>query len=122
MAFYIAYTPIHLYVEPHSDGANGSTGAASARSGDCYADNRHDGDDHHERHSAEQHKFKGTQPTRAIVAEMMPVPAMEWVNPDEGRPEPQLVEFSGLSPPEFSCSWQFIFRAALPVRAPSLLS
>jgi hypothetical protein len=122
MVFYIAYTPIHLYLEPHSDGGNASSGTAFAHSGDCVADDRHDDGDHHERHSAEQHKFKVTQPTRAIVAELVPVQLMEWVNPDRGCPQPQVVEFSGLSPPEFHCCWQFIFRAALPIRAPSLLS
>jgi hypothetical protein len=91
-------------------------------SGDCVAYDRHDGDDHHERHSAEQHKFKGTQPTRAMVDEMMPVQVIEWVDPREGCLRPQVVEFSGLSPPELHCCWQFIVRAALPVRAPSLLS
>jgi hypothetical protein len=88
-----------------------STGTASGHSGDCVADDRHDDDDHDERHSAEQHKFKVTQPTRAIGAELMPLQALEWVDPHEGAPRPQVVEFSGLSPPEFHCAWQFIFRA-----------
>jgi hypothetical protein len=122
MVFYIAYTPIHLYLEPHSDGGKASTGAAFMHCGDCVAGDRHDGDDHDERHSAEQHKFKVTQPTRAIVAEMMPVQVVEWANPHEGCPQPQVFEFSGLSPPEFHRCWQFIFRAALPIRAPSLPS
>jgi hypothetical protein len=122
LVFCIVYTPIHLCLEPHSDGENPSTGTASAHSGDCVADERHDAGDHHERHSAEQHKFKVTQATRAIVADLIAVQLMEWVNPDEGCPQPQAVEFSGLSPPEFHCCWQFIFRTALPVRAPSLLS
>ena len=122
MVFYIAYTPIHLYLEPHSERGNASTGAPSTHSGDCVADDRHDDGDHHERHSAEQHKFKLRQPTRAIVAEMVSVQLMECVNSDEGCPQPLVVEFSGLSPPEFVHSWQFLFRAALPVRAPALLS
>ena len=122
MVFYIAYTPIHLCLEPHSDGGNASTGAASAHSGDCVADDRQDGGDHHERHSAEQHKFKVTQPTRGMVVEMMPVQAVQWVEAERDCPMPEVVDVSDLSPPELARCWQFIFRAALPVRAPSLLS
>ena len=122
MAFYIAYTPIHLYLEPHVDGGSASSETACTHRGDRVADDRHGAGEHHERHSAEQHKFKVTQPTRAIAAEMVPVQLMEWVNLDNGCPQPKMVESSGLSPPEFHCCWQFLFRAALPVRAPSLLS
>jgi hypothetical protein len=122
MAFYIAYTPIHLYLEPHSDGGDATTGTASARSGDRVADDRHHGDDHPGRHQAEQHKLKATQPARAAVVELMPVQAVEWLDSHQDPPQPLLVEHSGLSPPGFSCRWQFIFRAALPVRAPSFVS
>ncbi len=70
-----------------------SAGASSAHSGECLADDRHNADDHHERHSAEQHKFKVTQPTRGIVAEMMRVQLIEWVDPHKGCPQPQVVDF-----------------------------
>jgi len=122
LVFYIAYTPIHLYLEPHCDGAHVGTGPAPVHNGDCLAGDTHAGDHHHERHPAEQHQFKLTQPTRVMVSDMMPVQAMEWVDPYEGSPQVQVVGFSGLSPPELLCSWRFILRAALPVRAPSLLS
>lgn len=117
----IVYTPIHLCLEPHLDSAGFRPGAA-APVGDCVEDSGHDGDDHHERHPAAQHKFKVTQPTRALVAEMLPVEVTDWMGPGQGAPQPQVFGFSGLSPPEIPCSWQFLFRAALPVRAPSLLS
>jgi hypothetical protein len=57
-----------------------------------------------------------------MVVEMMPVQVVAWVDPQGSCPPPQVVEFSGLSPPELSRCWQFVFRAALPVRAPSLHS
>jgi hypothetical protein len=28
----------------------------------------------------------------------------------------------GVAPPELTCTWQFVFRASLPIRAPSLIS
>lgn len=122
MLFSVAYTPIHLYLEPHSDEADAGTTAAPSHAGALAATQGEDGNDHHGRHPAAQHKFKVTQSARAVVSEMMPTQAMEWVDPHEGCPQPQVVGFSGLSPPELSRSWQFIFRAALPVRAPSFLS
>ena len=118
----IVYTPIHLYREPHSDEAEMSApppvAAATAYEGD-----EHQGsDEHHERHSAAQHKIKVLRSQRAPVAEMVPVQAVQWVEAERDCPSPQVLEFSGLSPPEFHCCWQFIFRAGLPVRAPYLLS
>lgn len=118
----IAYAPIHLYLEAHSDGADATAGAASVHRDNLIAVDAGDGDDHHGRHTAERHKFKVTQPMRAIVADLIPLQLMDWVNPDEGCPPPRVVEFSGLSPPELPRSWQFLLRAALPVRAPSLHS
>jgi hypothetical protein len=118
----IAYTPIHVYVEPHSGDLDFSHGAASTGSDECVVEDAHNGHDHSHRHPAEQHKFQVTQPTRAMVAERMAVQAMEWVDSYAGCPQPQVVGFSGLSPPELPCSWQFVVRAALPIRAPCLLA
>jgi hypothetical protein len=122
LVFYIGYTPIHLYLEPHCDDSHAGSGAAPTHGGDCVADDRHDGEEHHERHPAAEHKLKVTQPTRALVGELVLLEAMVRATPHESCPQAQVVGFSGLSPPELSCSWQFIFRAALPVRAPSFLS
>jgi hypothetical protein len=122
LVFYIVYTPIHLYLEPHSVGADCSTSAGPATAAGFVADSDHNGDEHHERHPTIQHKFKLTQPTRAVIAEVLPVQVMEWMDTDQGGPQPQVFGFSGLSPPELLRSWQFFFRAALPVRAPSFLS
>lgn len=122
LVLYIAYTPIHLYLEPHSDGADSWERALPAPAADCVADAGHDGDEHHERHPAAQHTLKVTQPVRVAVAEMVPVQAVEWVCVEADRSMPQVFGFSGLSPPELPRSWQFFFRAALPVRAPSLIS
>lgn len=122
LVFYIAYTPIHLYLEPHCEHSHARAGDASAHSGDCVAWDTHEGDDQHERHPAAQHEFEVTQPTRPHMAPMLPVQALDLMNLHEHCPQPQVSGYSGLSPPEFSCPWQFIFRAALPVRAPSLLS
>jgi len=118
----IVYTPIHLYREPHSDEADISAPTPLASAAAYEGDEHQGSDEHHERHSAAQHKIKVLRSHRAPVAEMVPVQAVQWVEAERDCPAPQVVEFSGLSPPEFHCCWQFIFRAALPVRAPSLFS
>jgi hypothetical protein len=117
----IAYTPIHLYLEPHSQGSGVGTGTALAQCGECAVGAAHDGDNHDDRHCVQQHQLV-TLPTRALVAERMPVQAMKWVDGHEGFSHARVAGPLGLSPPEFCCSWQFLFRAALPVRAPSLFS
>jgi len=118
----IVYTPIHLYLEPHSDGADSRSWGASAWVTALLGDDGHDGDGDHERHPAAQHKFKVLRPERAALAEVLLAPAVASVEVAQDRPQPQVLEFSGLSPPELPRSWQFLLRAALPVRAPSLLS
>ena len=81
-------------------------------------------DDHgdHERHSAAEHKLKVLRSQRAAPMDLMLVLVAEPVIAEQDCPLPQEFASSGLSPPEISCSWQFHFRAALPVRAPSLPS
>jgi hypothetical protein len=118
----IVYTPIHLYLEPHSDGADSRAWNASAWVTALLGDDGHDGDGDHERHPAAQHKFKVLRPERAALAEVLLAPAVASVEVGQNYPQPQVFEFSGLSPPELPRSWQFLLRAALPVRAPSLLS
>jgi hypothetical protein len=118
----IVYTPIHLYRVPHSDEADFSAAAPLASAAAFVGDVDHDGDGHHERHPAAQHKFKVLRSEQTAAAEMVLVAVVEWVNAEKDQPQPQVFDFSGLSPPELSRSWQFIFRAALPVRAPSLVS
>jgi hypothetical protein len=118
----IAYTPIHLSLEPHSDEADFSAAAPRGSGAMHVGEEDHDADAHHERHPAAQHKFKLTQPARAPLVEMLPVEATERVAVERDCPRVKLFEFSGLSPPELPCSWQFVLRTALPVRAPSLLS
>jgi hypothetical protein len=118
----IVYTPIHLYREPHSDEAEIKVPAPLASTAACEGDEHQDSGDHHERHSATQHKFKVLRSQRAPVAEMVPVTVAAWVVAEKDCPQPPVFEFSGLSPPEFVRSWQFFFRAALPIRAPSVLS
>jgi hypothetical protein len=116
------YIPIHLYRVPHSEEAEYSAPAPLAAPTCLAEQDDHDVDGHHARHPAAQHKFKVTQPARGVAPEMVLVQTVSWLEAGTDRPHPEAVDFSGLSPPEFSCSWQFIFRAALPVRAPPLLS
>ena len=118
----IVYTPIHLSLEPHSEEAEFSAAAPLAPAAAFAGDDGHEGDGPHERHSAAQHKLKVLRSQRAPVAEMVMVSVAEWVATEKDCPQPQGVGFSGLSPPELLRSWQFFFRTALPVRAPSLLS
>ena len=118
----IAYTPIHLVAEPHSDEVDYRAAAPVAVFGLFVGEEDHDGDGHHERHPAAQHKFKLTQPTRGPMAEMMLAPVTQCVEVARDCARTQEFAFSGLSPPELSRCWQFVYRAALPVRAPSLNS
>jgi len=122
LVFYTAYTPIHLYLEPHSNAADSWESALPAAAADWVADPGHEGDEHHERHPAAQHTLKVTQPVRVALAEMVPVQTVEWVHVEPDCSMPPVFGFSGLSPPELARCWQFFFRAALPVRAPSLIS
>ncbi|HWQ90794.1 MAG TPA: hypothetical protein VN673_03915 [Clostridia bacterium] len=122
LMLHIVGTPIHLYLEPHSD----STGAYRMHTGiqvtstiGYEADDSHS---KHERHSASQHELQGLRTQRAPVADMENVRVAECLLLEKGRPEQQVLVSSGLSPPEIPRSWQFVFRAALPVRAPSFAS
>ena len=118
----IVLTSIHLYLEPHSDGADTSSGGASAWLTAFAGDDDHDGDGDHERHSAAQHELKALRSARLGPAQIFVASAVQWVDVEQDCPQPQMLEFSGLSPPELARSWQFLVRAALPVRAPSCLS
>jgi hypothetical protein len=117
----IVLTSIHVYLEPHSDGADTSSGGASAWLTAFAGDDDHDGDGDHERHSAAQHELKALRSARLGPAQIFVASAVQWVDVEQDCPQPQVLEFSGLSPPELARSWQFLVRAALPVRAPSLL-
>jgi hypothetical protein len=122
LVFHIVYTPIHLCLEPHSDDTDIRASAAPARATVAAEDEDHAGGGHHGRHPALEHKFKVLKPERVGQAEMSlasgPVPACTC----EDCPPRKGLDSSGLSPPELPRSWQFILRAALPVRAPSFLS
>ena len=118
----IVYTPIHLYRVPHSEEADFSAPAPLGTAAALDGDEGHGGDGEHERHPAAQHKFKVLRSERAAMAGVFLAPAVECVEVAQDCPQPQVVNFSGLSPPELHRSWQFFFRAALPVRAPSLFS
>ena len=118
----VIYTPIHTYLEPHSDVADFKSSGESAGVAVLLSDGDHDGEGDHERHSAAEHQLKALRTQRAPVAEMVTISVVEAVVAEKDCPQSQVLEFSGLSPPELSRCWQFIFRAALPVRAPSLLS
>jgi len=115
----IVYTPIHLYRVPHSDEADFGTAAPQTAAGIFAGDEGHG---HHERHSAAQHKFKVLRPERAALPEVFLAPTVACVVVRQDCPLPEVFEFSGLSPPELLRCWQFLVRAALPVRAPSCLS
>ena len=118
LVVYIVYTPIHLCLEPHFEEAVCSATTAAS----CVGDADHDGDDHGDQHAAAQHKLKALRSARTVVAEIVLITAVEWVEAEKECPLPQVFEFSGLSPPELPRCWQFIFRAALPIRAPSVLA
>jgi hypothetical protein len=118
----IVCTSIHIYLEPHSDLVDSGSTEKAALVTVVMGDDGHDDDSDHERHPVTHHDLKALRTQRAPVAELVMTVIVAWVPAENDCPEPQAFEFSGLSPPEFTRSWQFLFRAALPVRAPSLLS
>ena len=118
----IVCTSIHIYLEPHSDGPDSESSGAPAWLTTFTGDDSHDGDGDHQRHSAAQHELNALRSVRLVPAQIFVASAVQWVDVEQDCPQPTVFEFSGLSPPELPRSWQFLLRAALPVRAPSLLS
>ena len=122
LVFHILYTPIHLYRVPHSEEADFSAAAPLESAAAFVGDEGHEGDGDHERHPAAQHKFKALRSERAALAEVFLAPAVACADVGQDCLQPQVFGFSGLSPPELLRCWQFLFRAALPVRAPCRIS
>jgi hypothetical protein len=118
----VVYTPIHIMRVPHSDEADIIATSPLAIAAAYLVDEDQDGDGHHERHAASQHKLKVLRSERLVMGQIFVASAVPFVDAAQNYPKPPMVEFSGLSPPEFTHCWQFIFRAALPVRAPSIPS
>lgn len=118
----IVYTPLHLFLEPHSDEADFCGAGAATVVATMAADGGHDDHEDNERHAAAEHKLKVLRSSRAAPMDLLVVFVAEPVIAEQDCPLPQEFESSGLSPPEISCCWRFHFRAALPVRAPSLHS
>ena len=116
----IVYTPLHLSLELHSDETCFSPTISALALPNVVSDDDHD--ENHDRHPAQQHKFKTTASARTAIVALWLAPAAEWVDIKNDIRVYQPFVLSGLSPPHLHCRWQFLFRAALPVRAPSLLS
>lgn len=121
LIYNILYTPIHLHRMPHSHGADFHGAVTSVPAALWRAAEGHD-DDHHPPHPAAQHKLNLVKTERLIWEWLWVIPVTAWLDPQNCRPALQKFDFSGLSPPELICGWQFFFRAALPVRAPSSVS
>ncbi len=122
LLFHFVYTPFHLYLEPHCDDVHWGKVVAAEHPSLCVIPDARHCEDHHGRHSAEEHRYDATPFPRGLVLGPMLVEVWEWGGLREGSWEGDGVAEAVLSPPEVSCSWQFCLRAALPVRAPSLLS
>jgi hypothetical protein len=121
-ALQIVHAPIHLASEPHLDDMDFRATSGTPWTPPVVAEEDHDGNGHHERHSATLHKLKLTQPSRVVMGELPVSLPAKCPEAPKGLIEPQRFAFTGLSPPELLRCWQFMSRAALPVRAPSLLS
>ena len=78
--FHIVHTPIHLHIQPHCEDWQAGHGVGLPHNADCIVDETLHGDDLHDRHPAAQHKFKMTQPARAMVVEMVSVQAVARVS------------------------------------------
>jgi hypothetical protein len=117
----ILWTPIHVFMEPHSDLADARWSRTLSHDKSSLVSEGHDSDSDHERHSASQHNIQVLSPRTLPAAEMALVHFTECQLMENVRTEEQILVLSGsgLSPPELLRSWQFISRAALPVRAPS---
>jgi hypothetical protein len=118
----VVYLPIHLHLEPHTDAVEAGVIALLTPAASCVGDADHEGDDGHERHSASHHKLKALRAERAAPMNLVLLPVVECLAAEVDCPQPQVFACSGLSPPLLPRCWQFLFRAALPVRAPSFLT
>ena len=58
----------------------------------------------------------------SIAMPMFFAPGLNWASELRIEPPPAGLAPPGTAPPQLSHGWQFSFRAALPVRAPSLAS
>jgi hypothetical protein len=116
----IVCAPLHIHLEPHRYLPDFD--AAGSLVSTVVSEEAHDKHGHHDQHSAAQHKLTALRLARLALGQMLPVAAMPWVDARPDLPEMPIFEFSGLSPPELPRCWQFLFRAALPIRAPSCLS
>ncbi len=119
---WLVYTPLHLYLEPHCHARH----AAEASSGVPDTPTIHNAcaasEGHHHEHPASQHQLEVTPSGRLTSAPAATLMAKAWMEPETGGPRLPGFGFSGLSPPEITHAWQFLFRAALPARAPSCIS
>lgn len=118
----IVCTPLHLYLEPHSDFVADEWTTSWAQTTAEISCQAHHSDSDHERHSASHHALKALRTQRTPVVDMVFVMATECLPPAKPCLAEEVSVFSGLSPPELPRSWQFVLRTALPVRAPSFPS
>jgi hypothetical protein len=115
----LAGNSLHVSLAPHSHSAHGAALPSAAA---CEVTQEENGGHHHDCHAASHDEFKLTSskrpaPDRAELKQ----PLARFAPIVRPSPLPAANGY-GLSPPELSRSWQFFFRAALPVRAPSFLT
>ena len=122
LIIWLVYAPLHLHLEPHSHEvlARSSASHTPTLASVSDASPASDGDDHE--HPAYQHQLKLAQSNRLASVPVVFLMAVMGMELEKDCPRSPIFGFSGLSPPEFTHSWQFIVRAALPVRAPSFAS
>jgi hypothetical protein len=119
---WLFYTPLHCHLEPRCH----ARFAADARSCTPCTPTIHNAcaasEGHHHEHPNSQHQIELTQSGRPTSAPAATLVAKVWTEPESDGPRPPGFGLSGLSPPEITHAWQFLFRAALPARAPSCVS
>lgn len=122
LVVWLVYTPLHLHLEPHSHEvfAHPPTSQTPSLASVSDASPASDADDHE--HPAYQHQLKLAQSNRLASVPVVFLMTVVWMALEQDCPHSPDFGFSGLSPPELTHSWQFLFRAALPVRAPSFAS
>ena len=122
---HLLYTPIHLLLESHAEEVHPVEAASRAAAVACLDRDDSHGDDYHEWHPASQHSFEAVNSSRLVVPSTLVIVTMPWLEAVEGFSEPQEppgCRGQGPAPPELVRGWQFHFRAAPPVRAPSVPS
>ena len=119
----ILYTLFHVCQEAHLDCAAFSVPDSKVSSGvSSIGCDDQDPSGSHEQHSSVEHKIEVPRSQRLAMAVVLALPAAQAVDPEPDAAPSYAYSLCSRAPLHLSGCWQFVYRTALPVRAPSLLS